>query len=78
MTEICPGRVSTEFFDVALDDPEMRKKALTGFELLTADDVAGAILYALDAPWHVNIGLIEITPTEQAFGGFTVTPVERN
>ena len=76
VTEICPGRVRTEFFEVALDDPEMRKKAVTGFELLTPEDVAGAILYALDTPWHVNIGLIEITPTEQAFGGFKVTPVE--
>ncbi|MFQ5774831.1 MAG: SDR family oxidoreductase [Kiloniellaceae bacterium] len=75
VTEICPGRVKTEFFDVALGDPEATRKAYGGFEVLVPADVADAILYALDAPWRVNIGRIELTPTEQHVGGVHIAPV---
>ena len=71
-TEICPGRVSTEFFDTAFDDPERRRAAGEGFELLRAEDVADAILYARGTPWHVNVSTIELTPTEQAPGGLLI------
>ncbi len=76
LSEICPGRVSTEFFDAAIDDPDKRAAVKeTGINELTADDVADAVLYALDAPWRVNVSLIELQPTEQVFGGMTLTPV---
>ena len=76
VTEICPGRVDTEFFDAAVDDVTTREKVKnTGIQNLQSQDIADAIMYALDAPWRVNVGLIEITPHEQAFGGFTFTPV---
>ena len=77
VTEICPGRVETEFFQVAVGE-EAAKKAYEGFEVLVPDDVADAILYALDAPWRVNIGCIELTPTEQYVGGVTIAPVEQD
>ena len=77
VTEICPGRVETEFFEIALGDPEAAKKVYEGFEVLVPDDVADAILYALDAPWRVNIGSIELTPTEQYVGGVTIAPVAK-
>ena len=77
VTEICPGRVETEFFAVAVGE-EAAKEAYEGFEVLVPDDVADAILYALDAPWRVNIGCIELTPTEQHVGGVTIVPVERD
>ncbi len=77
VTEICPGRVATEFFQVAVGE-EAAKKAYEGFEILVPADIADAILYALDAPWRVNIGTIELTPTEQHVGGVTITPVERH
>ncbi len=76
VTEICPGRVETEFFEIAVGE-EAAKKAYEGFEVLVPDDVADAILYALDAPWRVNIGRIELTPTEQHVGGVTIAPVEK-
>ena len=77
VTEICPGRVTTEFFDVAWDDPEVRAKMKnTNIAELTAGDIAEAIVFALDAPQHVNVNLIELQPTEQTFGGFTMTPAE--
>ena len=76
VTEICPGRVATEFFDVAIDDAALRAKVKdTGIEELTAEDIAGAIMFALDAPWRVNVNLIELQPTEQTFGGFSLNPV---
>ena len=76
VTEICPGRVDTEFFDVAMDDPSIRQKVKnTGIENLQSQDIADAIMYALDTPWRVNVSLIEITPNEQAFGGLSFTPV---
>ena len=76
LTEICPGRVSTEFFDAAIDDPDKRAAVKnTGINELTAQDIADAVIYALDAPWRVNVSLIELQPTEQVFGGMNLTPV---
>ncbi len=70
VTEICPGRVQTEFFDVAIDDASARERITdTGISVLTADDIAAAVLYAVEAPWHVNVSTIELQPTEQHFGG---------
>ena len=76
LSEICPGRVSTEFFDAAIDDPDERAAVKeTGINELTAEDIADAVVYALDAPWRVNVSLIELQPTEQVFGGMNLTPV---
>ena len=75
VTEICPGRVSTEFFDAAIDDPEQRAAVKeTGINELTAEDISDAVLYAVDAPWRVNVSLIELQPTEQVFGGMNLMP----
>lgn len=76
VTEICPGRVETEFFQVAVGEAAA-KKAYAGFEILRPQDVADAILYALDTPWRVNVSTIEMTPTEQYAGGVTISPVEK-
>ncbi len=78
VTEINPGRVTTEFYDVAIDDQDQRDLATnTGIEELTPADVAAAIVYAVDAPWRVNISQLEIAPTEQTYGGSQFTPVTR-
>ncbi len=77
VTEICPGRVSTEFFDAAVDDAEQRAAIKnTGISELTAEDIADAVLYAVDAPWRVNVSLIELQPTEQVFGGMNLAPAD--
>ncbi|WP_419533068.1 SDR family oxidoreductase [Endozoicomonas sp.] len=73
-TEICPGRVETEFFEKAYKDPKVVKKIMTEITLLKAEDIADAVLYALAAPARVNIGLIELTPTEQMAGGLISQP----
>lgn len=78
VSEIAPGRTETELYDAANIDPADRERmSVSGVELLTPDDVAAAVMFALNAPLHVNIGLIELTPTEQAVGGATFTPFNR-
>ena len=70
VTEICPGRVRTEFYDAAIDDENMRHKLKeTGITEITSADVAASITYAIDAPWHVNVARIELQPLEQTYGG---------
>ena len=77
VTEICPGRVQSEFYDVAIDDPKLRTQVKeSGIRELTPKDVSEAILFALDTPWHVNINLIELQPTEQTYGGSQFVPFE--
>ncbi len=77
VTEINPGRVATEFYDVAVDDPERRAMAKeSGVDEVTADDVADAIAYAISVPRHVNINRIELQPTEQTYGGAQFDRVE--
>lgn len=76
VSEINPGRVTTEFYDVAMDDQTQRQKAkATGITELTASDVAASIIHVVDAPWHVNISQLEIVPLEQSYGGYQFTPV---
>lgn len=78
VTEICPGRVSTEIFEHAFDDPEtVARVKNTGISELRPQDVTDAILFALDAPAHVNISTLEIVPTEQTFGGMALAPLDR-
>lgn len=77
VTEICPGRVRTEFFDAAIDEADRRATVTnTGIEELEAEDIADAVIYALDAPWRVNVSLIELQPTEQVFGGVNFFPAD--
>lgn len=75
-TEICPGRVTTEFFDASTDDAvKAAEVKRTGIQDLQPEDIADAIVFALDAPWRMNVSTIEIQPTEQTFGGATFHPV---
>ena len=76
VTEINPGRVTTEFFDVAVPEPVEGIDKAPPIQALTADDIAAAILYAVQAPAHVNVSMVEIQPTEQAFGGGGFDPID--
>ncbi|WP_105566444.1 SDR family oxidoreductase [Microbacterium halophytorum] len=76
VTEVCPGRVETEIFGRNMGgSPEAMKEAwetyYEGFESLTVADIVAAIDFALAAPRHVNMGLMEIMPTFQVPGGLT-------
>lgn len=77
VTEICPGRVSTEFYDAAVPDTETRDRLKsTGIRELSPGDIAAAILYAVSTPAHVNVQTIELQPVEQSFGGVRFDPVD--
>ncbi len=74
VTEICPGRVASGFFQSAVGDREkLEKMAASGITELQPEDIAAAILFAIDAPAHVNVATIELLPTEQAVGGIDAT-----
>jgi NADP-dependent 3-hydroxy acid dehydrogenase YdfG len=70
VTEVCPGRTATGIFATTLgDEAEARRRFLDGFATLQVADVVDAIAFAIAAPWHVNISLLEIWPTYQVPGG---------
>lgn len=76
VTEIAPGRVETEIFGRNLGGtPEAMQEAwdtfYEGYESLTTSDIVNSIDFAIEAPRHVNIGLMEIMPTFQVPGGLT-------
>lgn len=78
VTELCPGRVSSEFYRAASGDREkLDQMGQSGIRELEPADVAAAILFAVDAPLHVNVATIELLPTEQAVGGVHATPTDR-
>jgi NADP-dependent 3-hydroxy acid dehydrogenase YdfG len=71
-TDIQPGRVRTEFYDVAVADPAQREAIKeTGIDELMPEDVAEAIRWAAAQPADVNVAAIEITPRDQVYGGVT-------
>jgi len=63
VTEICPGLVDTDLV------PDVLRKMTNGAKLLSPTDVADAVRYAIEAPAHVNIAMVELLPVEQAVGG---------
>lgn len=75
VTEVCPGRTRSGFYNAAKGDPE-RLNAMTksGIRELLPEDIAAAILYAVSAPPHVNVSTIELLPTDQAIGGVQLKP----
>lgn len=77
VTDIRPGRVATEFYDVAMQDPGKAAQAKeTGIRELSPGDIAAAVLYAVQAPAHVNVAAIELQPVEQTYGGMQFDPME--
>lgn len=75
VTEVAPGRAATEIFATMTDDAGAQQAMAEGFEIITADDVAEAVVWAIARPWRVNISLIELTATEQIPGGVAIHPV---
>jgi NADP-dependent 3-hydroxy acid dehydrogenase YdfG len=66
VTCIEPGAVSTELLETITDE-SMTKfiQASKNMETLQSEDIANAILYAIQAPNHVNVNEILIRPTAQ-------------
>jgi len=67
VTLVEPGAVTTEL--AGHNRPEVLEqiaKRFGGFTLLSAEDIAGAILYAIAQPQHVSVNELLIRPTGQA------------
>lgn len=76
VTEVCPGRVETEIFGRNLGGtPEALQLAwetyYEGYESLTTDDIVACVDFALAAPRHMNVSMLEVIPTFQVPGGLT-------
>ncbi|MEM7057150.1 MAG: SDR family oxidoreductase [Pseudomonadota bacterium] len=76
VTEINPGRVTTEFMEVAVPPDAASFPKDLPIKSMTAEDIADAVTYAVTAPGHVNVSMIEMQPTEQSFGTIQFDPLE--
>ena len=76
LTEISPGRTKTSFGNNVFSTSKMKKKFMSGFQVLDPDDISNALLFALNTKWKTNVSLIEILPTEQSPGGIPIIPVK--
>lgn len=66
VTCIEPGVVSTELLETITDESMTRfVEASKKMESLQAHNIADAIMYALEAPPHVNVNEILLRPTQQ-------------
>jgi NADP-dependent 3-hydroxy acid dehydrogenase YdfG len=67
ITNIAPGAVETNFSKVRFKgDEERAKKVYEGFTPLQPQDIADAIVYAVNAPKHVTIADIVLYASAQA------------
>ena len=66
--EVAPGMVKTDEFSlVRFDGDQARADAVyKDVEPLVADDIAQAIVHALELPAHINLDLVTIKPVAQA------------
>lgn len=67
VTHISPGLVHTEFAGRMLNDMQKGDEICTKFKSLEANDIADSVIYALSAPYHVQVHDILIRPTECDF-----------
>ncbi|ERE68593.1 dehydrogenase/reductase SDR family member 11-like protein [Cricetulus griseus] len=66
-TCISPGLVETRFaFKLHDKDPERAAATYEDIKCLKPEDVAEAVIYVLSTPPHVQVGDIQMRPTEQA------------
>ncbi len=66
---IAPGAAETEFSLVRFEgDAEKAAAAYRGYEALTAEDVAEAVVFATSMPPHVDVTELELMPHRQGFG----------
>ncbi len=66
ITSVSPGIVETEFAEKYHQSAAKAEDTYSQFQVLQADDIANAVIYALTQPAHVEINDILVRPTQQA------------
>ena len=73
VTSIEPGMVETEFTLVRTGGNQQASDNLYGgANPMTAEDIAGTVLWVATLPAHLNINTLELMPVSQYFAGFQV------
>jgi len=73
VTCIKPGLAQTEFSKVRFKgDEETASQVYAGVDPLTAEDIAGIILWVSQQPTHVNINSLEVMCVNQCWGPLVV------
>ncbi|WP_447727550.1 SDR family NAD(P)-dependent oxidoreductase [Sphingomonas koreensis] len=72
VTSIEPGMAETEFTLVRTGSQDASDKLYGGAGPMTAEDIAGMILWVAQLPPHLNINVMEMMPVNQSFAGFAV------
>ncbi len=73
VTNVEPGMAETEFSLVRFKgDAAKAAKVYAGADALTADDVADVVHWAATRPERVNVNVVEVMPTCQAWGPLSV------
>ncbi len=71
VTSVEPGLAETEFSLVRFKgDAAKAKQPYSNLQPMTAEDIAEAIYWVATLPRHVNINVVEMMPTMQAFNPF--------
>ncbi len=74
VTNIEPGMCETNFSQIRFKgDEEKAKKVYQGMTPLSAQDIAETVSWVISRPAHVNINVLSLMPTQQAFSGFAVS-----
>jgi 3-hydroxy acid dehydrogenase/malonic semialdehyde reductase len=74
VTSIEPGMCQTEFSEVRFrGDKDKADSVYKGMTALSADDIAETIDWVISRPAHININVISLMPTQQAFGAFATS-----
>ena len=74
VTVIEPGMAETEFSLVRFEGDASKAAAVyNGVKPLSAEDIADTIFWVTTLPEHINVNVLELMPTQQAFGPFAVS-----
>ena len=73
VTSIEPGLAETEFSVIRFKgDKDKAKTPYRGVQAMVAEDIAQTIYFVLTLPQHVNVNVIEMMATNQAFAPFAI------
>jgi len=73
VTCIEPGMCESEFSEVRFHGDKQKAQAVyQGMTPISSEDIAETVDWVISRPAHLNINVISLMPTDQAFAGFSV------